>query len=577
MAAARTAPDTAHRGRDQVLVLLLRHGDDPLFRQLRQTVGILADPFPRLLIDAVVQELPAADQKLVRHSGTDQIPKEYLPGHGSRIGRCRPAAVLQHIRLDIPVVLLSQGLQYLQLPVVPTCCAAGICLPAGTSSFRTALFPAAECTAQLQSVPLQKPHDLSHIAMGPAEYVFRQCPIVPGKATQDPLRLSPVIKSCSLLLTVFRRLGQPGGTGFLLLPGERAIMDVSRLRRMKFQLPPAFPAFRLFLEHYRAFRTLAGLQIPEGHHGFAVQRLAALQSTIPLRRLAALQSTIPLRRLAALQSTTPLRRSRFLPGSGSICADIQISQPRSQPDHAYIIAFRPRLHQSHTSQLTVVRHLKIQLCAGYRQAGLVHGPHRQRGSTGVPLHLVENLGHALGSYLQLLRVVLSEPSCVQYHGPGGRLHEPSSVQPLLRLAGPEEMPFPVAPYLHPCMIVVTVGPEGRIDLAGGNAHAAQGRHSQRRFLPAAAHGDTEHGPGILGPAVRGTVGGLSGAPEIHLYGRIIHGAATGQRGALLRRSHDPVMEESPHVPDVLVVHPIMEHIIGKNLLRHPAGKKPLIP
>ncbi len=224
----------------------------------------------------------------------------------------------------------------------------------------------------------------------------------------------------------------------------------------------------------------------------------------------------------------------------------------------------------------MVGHLKVQPCAGHRQAGLVQGLHRQGSSMCISFQMVQDLCHAFGAYLRILRLLFSEPSGVENHGTGGRLNEPSSVQLLLRLAGSQKMPFSVAPHLYPGMIIVTVGPERRVDLPGGNAHAAQSRHPKSGLLPAAAHGDPEHGPGVLGPPVRGSIGGLPGAPEINFYSAVIHSSALCQQRIFSQRACDLFMKKSPYIRDILIVHSIMKHIVGKDPLR-PAGKNSLIP
>ena len=92
-------------------------------------------------------------------------------------------------------------------------------------------------------------------------------------------------------------------------------------------------------------------------------------------------------------------------------------------------------------------------------------------------------------------VVTAEHTCMHQHAAGGRSVEPAQVEHGLRLTGTEEIPFAVDPGFHPCVVVVGVGPAGRIDLACGDAHGAQRGHSERTLLATPARGCADGGQG----------------------------------------------------------------------------------
>ena len=74
--------------------------------------------------------------------------------------------------------------------------------------------------------------------------------------------------------------------------------------------------------------------------------------------------------------------------------------------------------------------------------------------------------HLLGS------VIVAEHVCVHHHAARRRGIEPCEVEHRLRFAGTDEMPLAVGPYLDPRMVVVGVGPAGRIYLTGRYADRA---------------------------------------------------------------------------------------------------------
>ena len=189
--------------------------------------------------------------------------------------------------------------------------------------------------------------------------------------------------------------------------------------------------------------------------------------------------------------------------------------------------------------------------------------------------MVQYSGHTLRSHLSVLWRILSKPSGMQHNGPVSRSGKPSTVQCFLRLTGSQKIPFTVTPQLHPGMVVVTMGPEGCINLAGRNSYAAQSSHSKSRFFSAASCSGTIHGSRVLCPSVCRAVGCLPGTPIIHIYSCLIHG--TGRSCIQIHSFINAVMKKSPCIGDILVIYSVMQHIIGKKLLRHTSCKRTLIP
>ena len=148
------------------------------------------------------------------------------------------------------------------------------------------------------------------------------------------------------------------------------------------------------------------------------------------------------------------------------------------------------------------------LCVPVAGGDVLHG----HALLDVPVHRV-CLGEQEGD---LLPAALDKGPGVDHHRAGGGVGEPAPVQLGLGLAGAQVAPALAVKGLHPGVVVVAVGPPGHVHLPGGNAHAAQGRHQKGRFLPAAAKAPLVHLQRRGGAAVGGAVGGLLGAPAVHL-------------------------------------------------------------
>ena len=174
------------------------------------------------------------------------------------------------------------------------------------------------------------------------------------------------------------------------------------------------------------------------------------------------------------------------------------------------------LLRGHGVELGVIVEFKLHtgVADGLAQGIVHHDSDLRRG--GIVVDDVD-LGVAGRAAHHLLRtVVVAEDLRVHQHAARSTLVEPSQVQDRLRLAGPEEVPLSVGPGLHPGVVVVGVGPAGRIDLAGGDAHAPEGRHEQRRLLAAASIGRADGGQGRAGARVGGPIRDVLMTPVVDL-------------------------------------------------------------
>ena len=158
-------------------------------------------------------------------------------------------------------------------------------------------------------------------------------------------------------------------------------------------------------------------------------------------------------------------------------------------------------------------------------------------------------------------VVPAERAGVHEHGAGGGGVEPAEVQDGLGLTGAQEPPAAVGPGFYPGVVVVGVGPAGRVHLPGGDADATQGGHQEGRFLPASAQGVLHQVQGRRRAGVRGLIGHLLVAPVVHLQNGILHAQAldAGQQLGL---------ENRPMAIQVLVIHPQRQHKVAEFPLRH---------
>ena len=176
--------------------------------------------------------------------------------------------------------------------------------------------------------------------------------------------------------------------------------------------------------------------------------------------------------------------------------------------------------------------------------------------------LVQHHGVALDSvHILIFRNDLVEPAGMYHHGTGGSVREPALVQDRFRFAGSGEVPFSVAPEFYPGVVVITVGPEGRVNLTGRDAGASQSADGESGFLSAAAVSTAVNVDRRDGTVIGRVIGGLLRAPVVDFYRCLCHGFS-------LDSVFQIFIENAPAVQDLLGVDPVIKDIVEENLLGH---------
>ena len=130
-----------------------------------------------------------------------------------------------------------------------------------------------------------------------------------------------------------------------------------------------------------------------------------------------------------------------------------------------------------------------------------------------------DFGVARGALYDILRpAVVAVYLGVQQQGPRHGGVEPGVVEGGRRLAGSHKVPAAVGIDLHPGVVVVGMGPSGRIDLAGRDAGGTQGGHCEHGLLSATAHTAAYRGYGAARAGVGRLVAGLLVAPMVDFQG-----------------------------------------------------------
>ena len=123
-------------------------------------------------------------------------------------------------------------------------------------------------------------------------------------------------------------------------------------------------------------------------------------------------------------------------------------------------------------EFAVIIDAEFHFCPFDGCTGLIENPHLGRCGGGIVADEV-NLGEIAGAQHHLLgALVVTEGSGMHQQRPGCGSVKPPQVQYGLGLAGAHKMPFAVGPRFDPRMVVIGMGPAGRIDLSSGNADGA---------------------------------------------------------------------------------------------------------
>ena len=213
-------------------------------------------------------------------------------------------------------------------------------------------------------------------------------------------------------------------------------------------------------------------------------------------------------------------------------------------------------------QLGHVGQLEAHRRAGQGTAA-VGDAHGHPARPGIGRGAVDDAETSIFSLHALALGRFAEGAGVHQHGLGSRGGEPARVRLGLRLARAHVVPSAVQPCLHPCVVVVAVGPAGRIHLPRGDARRAQRRRQERGFLAAAATAPAQHGQRPGGTIVRGLIGRVLGAPDVHLQRRLGHAQTRQPRAQRFPDGRVPCLGK-------LVVDAREEHVIPEN----PFGNAP---
>ena len=187
-----------------------------------------------------------------------------------------------------------------------------------------------------------------------------------------------------------------------------------------------------------------------------------------------------------------------------------------------------RTHRGYFPITGAVYHLKAHLRIRLRLPRPVVYGHFLPCGFGIAAYMVQHMTHIIagqhlgGIFLHALFLHGKQPFRMHQHGSGGRPQKPSPVWNLLRLACAHKIPFPVAPCLHPCVIVIAVGPKGYIYLSGRNAQTAEHRYQKGGLLPAAPICAVVYAHGAGRALIRCPVCSLRGAPIVNLQHSLPH-------------------------------------------------------
>ena len=126
----------------------------------------------------------------------------------------------------------------------------------------------------------------------------------------------------------------------------------------------------------------------------------------------------------------------------------------------------------HAAELGVVVDLEFHFDSRQRLAILINHGEGGLGGFAVVVNDVDFRDVVVTADHFLWTVVIAENPGMKQQGAGSRLVEPTQIQHGFGLAGAEEVPLAIDVGLHPCVVVVAMGPAGRIDLSRRDAHSA---------------------------------------------------------------------------------------------------------
>ncbi len=155
------------------------------------------------------------------------------------------------------------------------------------------------------------------------------------------------------------------------------------------------------------------------------------------------------------------------------------------------------------------------------------------------------------------------------HATAGRSIEPTKIEYRFRFTSTQKIPFPICPCLYPRMIVVRMGPTGRIDLTGRNAYRTQGGNQQSGFFPTTSVRCAYRCQRRTGTGVRRSIDSLFMTPMVHLQNGIVKGKG-------FHTIFQLIVKYYPRAVQLLVVHPHRKYKMTKQILRNNFSPRHLI-
>ena len=233
-----------------------------------------------------------------------------------------------------------------------------------------------------------------------------------------------------------------------------------------------------------------------------------------------------------------------------------------------------RAQSRYTAVFSHIQNLKGNLRAFGGLSFPIPDRHRQLFRSGIGGCIIVEISHAFfpDAFLSHFPCEVGEVTAVHKQGPAGCMGKPSLVQDFLRLARSQEIPFSVQPYLYPCMIIITVGPSGSINLSGRYAGTAERGYRKGGLLPAPSLSAPVNGHGRSGSHIRRLISGIFRTPVI--YGEHSLPEAIAAASRFRKQVLNLFIKKASVFTDILGIDPIIKNMVNKNILRQ--GRTPVL-
>ena len=157
---------------------------------------------------------------------------------------------------------------------------------------------------------------------------------------------------------------------------------------------------------------------------------------------------------------------------------------------------------------------------------------------------------------------------MHHHCSGRSIGKPPLIQDHKRLTCACEIPFSVTPKLHPCVVVITVGPPWHIHLPRRNSHTPKCIYQKNRLLTAASVTSSIYRKCRKCTVITTMISSFLRTPVIYLNCRIFR---IFSFNSILQL----IPEKASTRKYLFLIHPVIQNIIQKHLLRqlfHPVQR-----